>query len=138
MAWELDVAKITKVEQIIDAYEDIKINKEALDKYATIQQINGYMKLLQEIEKEKEFLESLDAHVYYLKLKNPIRTRAEIQELKIKLLALEKSIYDELKNLRMKTEVSGNAFVQINIKTTNLQDAVIEDLYERSSDDISR
>jgi len=124
----MEIMKYTKLKNILDEYETYKsINQKSLDAFSIEFQFQGYVKLLDEIEREKKNLEKLEKQADVIGIKNPVRTKNEIAMIKTKLLELEKSIYDAFKTFRSKENEMPSTAIQINILTSSPNTAFEEE-----------
>jgi acetolactate synthase small subunit len=116
----MEIAKYIRLHDILKEYENYKeMDKKKLDTFSIEFQFQGYVKLLEEIEREKRNLEKLERQADVLGLKNPARTKNEIAMVKAKLLELEKNIYDAFKTFRSKESETPSTAIQINIMTSS-------------------
>ena len=119
------IVKLTNIEELLKQYEEKKLNKQALRTFSIEEQIKGYYELLDRIDDEIVKLQNLEKHVDFLDVKNPIRTKAEVKELVIRLLELKKAIYDRLKDFRTNEEEQQPlTAIQINFIPTTPNNAV--------------
>jgi acetolactate synthase small subunit len=120
--------KYTRLNELLKEYENYQaINQKSLDIFSIEKQLQGYMKLLEEVEREKRNLEKLERQADVLGIKNPVRTKNEIAMVKARLLELEKAIYDSFKSFRVKEEASPTTAIQINIITSSPNNPITED-----------
>ncbi len=124
----MEIMKYTRLNELLKEYEDYQsINQKSLDIFSIEKQLQGYIKLLEEVEREKRNLEKLERQADVLGIKNPVRTKNEIAMVKAKLLELEKSIYDAFKSFRAKEENAPTTAIQINIMTSSPNTPIVED-----------
>jgi acetolactate synthase small subunit len=124
----MEIMKYTRLSDLLKEYENYQsINQKSLDIFSIEKQLQGYMKLLEEVEREKRNLEKLEKQADVLGIKNPVRTKNEIAMVKARLLELEKAIYDAFKSFRIKEEVSPTTAIQINIMTSSPNTPIIEE-----------
>jgi acetolactate synthase small subunit len=124
----MEIAKYTRLHDILKEYENYKeMDQKKLDVFSIEFQFQGYVKLLEEIEREKRNLEKLERQADVLGLKNPARTKNEIAMVKAKLLELEKDIYDAFKTFRSKESEVPSTAIQINIMTSSPNTAFEEE-----------
>jgi acetolactate synthase small subunit len=120
--------KYTRLNDLLKEYENYQIiNQKSLDIFSIEQQLQGYMKLLEEVEREKRNLEKLERQADVLGIKNPVRTKNEIAMVKARLLELEKAIYDGFKSFRAKEESMPTTAIQINIMTSSPDTPIVEE-----------
>jgi acetolactate synthase small subunit len=120
--------KYTRLNELLKEYENYQaINQKSLDIFSIEKQLQGYMKLLEEVEREKRNLEKLERQADVLGIKNPVRTKNEIAMVKARLLELEKAIYDSFKSFRVKEEASPTTAIQINIITSSPNNPITEE-----------
>ena len=120
-----DIVKLTNIEELLKKYEEKKLNKQALRNFSIEEQLRGYYELLNQIDNEITKLENLEKNVDFLDIKNPVRTKAEVKELIIRLLELKKSIYDRLKDFRTSEEEQQPfTAIQINFIPTTPNNAI--------------
>jgi acetolactate synthase small subunit len=124
----MEIMKYTRLDELLKEYENYQtINQKSLDIFSIEKQLQGYIKLLEEVEREKRNLEKLERQADVLGIKNPVRTKNEIATVKVKLLELEKSIYDAFKSFRAKEEASPTTAIQINIMTSSPNNPIVEE-----------
>jgi acetolactate synthase small subunit len=124
----MEIMKYTRLQDLLKEYEDYQtINHKSLDIFSIEQQFQGYMKLLEEVEREKRNLEKLERQADVLGIKNPVRTKNEIAMVKARLLELEKAIYDAFKSFRAKEEGIPTTAIQINIMTSSPDTPIVEE-----------
>jgi acetolactate synthase small subunit len=124
----MEIMKYTRLHDLLKEYEDYQtINQKSLDIFSIEQQLQGYMKLLEEVEREKRNLEKLERQADVLGIKNPVRTKNEIAMVKARLLELEKAIYDAFKSFRAKEEGTPTTAIQINIMTSSPDTPIVEE-----------
>jgi len=124
----MEIMKYTRLNELLKEYENYQaINQKSLDIFSIEKQLQGYMKLLEEVEREKRNLEKLERQADVLGIKNPVRTKNEIAMVKARLLELEKAIYDSFKSFRVKEEASPTTAIQINIITSSPNNPITED-----------
>jgi acetolactate synthase small subunit len=124
----MEIMKYTRLYELLKEYENYQtINQKSLDIFSIEKQLQGYMKLLEEVEREKRNLEKLEKQADVLGIKNPVRTKNEIAMVKTRLLELEKAIYDAFKSFRIKEEISPTTAIQINIMTSSPNTPIIEE-----------
>jgi acetolactate synthase small subunit len=120
--------KYTRLDELLKEYENYQsINQKSLDVFSIEKQLQGYVKLLEEVEREKRNLEKLERQADVLGIKNPVRTKNEIAMVKVKLLELEKSIYDAFKSFRAKEDNTPTTAIQINIITSSPNSPILEE-----------
>ncbi len=120
--------KYTRLKDLLKEYENYQtIDQKSLDIFSIEQQLQGYMKLLEEVEREKRNLEKLERQADVLGIKNPVRTKNEIAMVKARLLELEKAIYDAFKSFRAKEEAAPTTAIQINIMTSSPNAPITEE-----------
>ncbi len=120
--------KYTRLNELLKEYEDYQsINQKSLEIFSIEKQLQGYMKLLEEVEREKRNLEKLERQADVLGIKNPVRTKNEIAMVKTRLLELEKAIYDSFKSFRAKEENAPTTAIQINILTSSPNTPIVEE-----------
>jgi acetolactate synthase small subunit len=125
----MEIMKYTKLHDLLKEYENYKsIDQKSLDIFSIEQQLQGYLKLLEEVEREKRNLEKLERQADVLGIKNPVRTKNEIAMIKARLLELEKAIYDAFKSFRAKEENTPTTAIQINIMTSSPNTPIEEEL----------
>jgi acetolactate synthase small subunit len=121
--------KYTKLHDLLKEYENCKsIDQKSLDIFSIEQQLQGYLKLLEEVEREKRNLEKFEKQADVLGIKNPVRTKNEIAMVKTRLLELEKAIYDAFKSFRAKEDNAPTTAIQINIMTSSPNTPIEEEL----------
>jgi acetolactate synthase small subunit len=124
----MEIMKYTRLNDLLKEYENYQIiNQKSLDIFSIEQQLQGYMKLLEEVEREKRNLEKLERQADVLGIKNPVRTKNEIAMVKARLLELEKAIYDGFKSFRAKEESMPTTAIQINIITSSPNTPIVEE-----------
>lgn len=124
----MEIMKYTRLKDLLKEYENYQtIDQKSLDIFSIEQQLQGYMKLLEEVEREKRNLEKLERQADVLGIKNPVRTKNEIAMVKTRLLELEKAIYDAFKSFRAKEENAPTTAIQINIMTSSPNAPIIEE-----------
>jgi len=124
----VEIMKYTKLQDLLKEYEEVQsINQRSLDIMSIEVQFQGYMKLLEEVEREKRNLEKLERQADVLGIKNPVRTKNEIAMVKARLLELEKAIYDSFKSFRAKEESTPTTAIQINIMTSSPDTPIVEE-----------
>jgi acetolactate synthase small subunit len=124
----MEIMKYTRLNDLLKEYENYQIiNQKSLDIFSIEQQLQGYMKLLEEVEREKRNLEKLERQADVLGIKNPVRTKNEIAMVKARLLELEKAIYDGFKSFRAKEESMPTTAIQINIITSSPNTPSVEE-----------
>jgi acetolactate synthase small subunit len=124
----VEIMKYTRLQDLLKEYENYQtINQKSLDIFSIEKQLQGYMKLLEEVEREKRNLEKLERQADVLGIKNPVRTKNEIAMVKARLLELEKAIYDAFKSFRAKEEASPTTAIQINIMTSSPHNPIVEE-----------
>ncbi|MFZ8784563.1 hypothetical protein [Thermocrinis sp.] len=124
----MEIMKYTRLNELLKEYENYQaINQKSLDIFSIEKQLQGYMKLLEEVEREKRNLEKLERQADVLGIKNPVRTKNEIAMVKARLLELEKAIYDSFKSFRVKEEASPTTAIQINIITSSPNNPITEE-----------
>lgn len=124
----MEIMKYTRLNDLLKEYENYQIiNQKSLDIFSIEQQLQGYMKLLEEVEREKRNLEKLERQADVLGIKNPVRTKNEIAMVKARLLELEKAIYDGFKSFRAKEESMPTTAIQINIMTSSPDTPIVEE-----------
>jgi len=124
----MEIMKYTRLKDLLKEYENYQtIDQKSLDIFSIEQQLQGYMKLLEEVEREKRNLEKLERQADVLGIKNPVRTKNEIAMVKARLLELEKAIYDAFKSFRAKEESTATTAIQINIMTSSPNAPIIEE-----------
>ena len=124
----MEIMKYTRLEELLKEYENYQsIDQKSLDIFSIEKQLQGYMKLLEEIEREKRNLEKLERQADVLGIKNPVRTKNEIAMVKTRLLELEKAIYDAFKSFRAKEETAPTTAIQINIITSSPNTPLVEE-----------
>jgi acetolactate synthase small subunit len=124
----MEIIKYTRLNDLLKEYENYQtINQKSLDIFSIEQQLQGYMKLLEEVEREKRNLEKLERQADVLGIKNPVRTKNEIAMVKARLLELEKAIYDGFKSFRAKEESMPTTAIQINIMTSSPDTPIVEE-----------
>ncbi len=120
--------KYTRLNELLKEYEDYQsINQKSLEIFSIEKQLQGYMKLLEEVEREKRNLEKLERQADVLGIKNPVRTKNEIAMVKTRLLELEKAIYDSFKSFRAKEDSTPATAIQINIMTSSPRTPIVEE-----------
>jgi acetolactate synthase small subunit len=125
----MEIMKYTRLQDLLKEYENHQtINQKSLDIFSIEQQLQGYIKLLGEVEREKRNLEKLERQADVLGIKNPVRTKNEIAMVKTRLLELEKAIYDAFKSFRAKEENAPATAIQINIMTSSPNTPIEEEL----------
>jgi acetolactate synthase small subunit len=125
----MEIMKYTRLQDLLKEYENHQtINQKSLDIFSIEQQLQGYIKLLGEVEREKRNLEKLERQADVLGIKNPVRTKNEIAMVKTRLLELEKAIYDAFKSFRAKEENVPATAIQINIMTSSPNTPIEEEL----------
>jgi len=124
----VEIMKYTRLKDLLKEYENYQtIDQKSLDIFSIEQQLQGYLKLLEEVEREKRNLEKLERQADVLGIKNPVRTKNEIAMVKARLLELEKAIYDAFKSFRAKEENTSTTAIQINIMTSSPNAPIIEE-----------
>ncbi len=124
----MEIMKYTRLNELLKEYEDYQtINQKSLEIFSIEKQLQGYMKLLEEVEREKRNLEKLERQADVLGIKNPVRTKNEIAMVKTRLLELEKTIYDSFKSFRAKQENTPTTAIQINIMTSSPNSPIMEE-----------
>ncbi len=124
----MEIMKYTRLNELLKEYENYQtINQKSLDIFSIEKQLQGYMKLLEEVEREKRNLEKLERQADVLGIKNPIRTKNEIAMVKTRLLELEKAIYDSFKSFRAKEDSTPTTAIQINIMTSSPSTPIVEE-----------
>lgn len=124
----MEIMKYTRLKDLLKEYENYQtIDQKSLDIFSIEQQLQGYMKLLEEVEREKRNLEKLERQADVLGIKNPVRTKNEIAMVKARLLELEKAIYDAFKSFRAKEEATPTTAIQINIMTSSPNAPITEE-----------
>lgn len=124
----MEIMKYTRLKDLLKEYENYQtIDQKSLDVFSIEQQLQGYMKLLEEVEREKRNLEKLERQADVLGIKNPVRTKNEIAMVKARLLELEKAIYDAFKTFRSKESEMPSTAIQINIMTSSPNAPIIEE-----------
>ncbi len=124
----MEIKKYIRLNELLKEYENYQsINQKSLEIFSIEKQLQGYMKLLEEVEREKRNLEKLERQADVLGIKNPVRTKNEIAMVKAKLLELEKSIYDAFKSFRAKEENTPTTAIQINIMTSSPNTPIVEE-----------
>jgi len=124
----MEIMKYTRLNELLKEYENYQtIDKKSLEIFSIEKQLQGYMKLLEEVEREKRNLEKLERQADVLGIKNPVRTKNEIAMVKTRLLELEKAIYDAFKSFRAKEETAPSTAIQINIMTSSPDAPIVEE-----------
>ncbi len=124
----MEIMKYTRLNELLKEYENYQIiNQKSLEIFSIEKQLQGYMKLLEEVEREKRNLEKLERQADVLGIKNPVRTKNEIAMVKTRLLELEKAIYDSFKSFRAKEESTSTTAIQINIITSSPSTPIVEE-----------
>jgi acetolactate synthase small subunit len=124
----MEIIKYTRLKDLLKEYENYQaIDQKSLDIFSIEKQLQGYMKLLEEVEREKRNLEKLERQADVLGIKNPVRTKNEIAMVKARLLELEKAIYDAFKSFRAKEENAPTTAIQINIMTSSPNTPIMEE-----------
>jgi acetolactate synthase small subunit len=124
----MEIMKYTKLQDLLKEYENYQaIDQKSLDIFSIEKQLQGYLKLLEEVEREKRNLEKLERQADVLGIKNPVRTKNEIAMVKTRLLELEKAIYDALKSFRAKEDNAQTTAIQINIITSSPNTTITEE-----------